>query len=132
VLPALIRKFHECRVNGGGKVVVWGSGAPRREFMHVDDLADACLFLMDHYDQQQTINVGTGEDVAIKELACLLRDTICPGAEIVFDASMPDGTPRKQLDISRLNSLGWRHKIPLGEGIATTYAWFCDQQAVAI
>jgi GDP-L-fucose synthase len=128
VVPALIRKFHECRASGGGQVVVWGSGSPRREFLHVDDLADACLFLMDNYDEMQTINVGTGEDLTIGELAMLVRDVVCPAAEIVFDAKMPDGTPRKQLDVSRLHGLGWRHRIPLREGIAAAYEWFCDRE----
>jgi GDP-L-fucose synthase len=131
VLPALIRKFHECRVSEGGQVLVWGTGSPRREFLHVDDLADACLFLMDRYDEPQTINVGTGEDLTIAELAAMVRDIVCPAAEIVFDASMPDGTPRKQLDVSRLHALGWRHRIPLREGIAAAYEWFCERQPVA-
>jgi GDP-L-fucose synthase len=132
VLPALIRKFHECRVQGGGQVTVWGTGSPRREFLHVDDLADACLFLMDHYEQEQTINVGTGKDQTIGELAHLIRDIVCPAAEIVFDPSMPDGTPRKLLDVSRIHDLGWRHQIPLDEGIASAYAWFCEREAVSI
>ena len=131
VLPALIRKFHECRVNGGGQVVVWGTGSPRREFLHVDDLADACLFLMDRYDEELTINVGSGEDQTIGELAGLVRDIVCPTAEIVFDTKMPDGTPRKQLDVSRLHGLGWRHKIGLREGIAAAYEWFCEREPVA-
>jgi GDP-L-fucose synthase len=130
VLPALIRKFHECRNSGGGQIVVWGTGSPRREFLHVDDLADACLFLMDRYDDELTVNVGTGEDLTIGELAALVRDIVCPGAEIVFDASMPDGTPRKQLDVSRLHNLGWRHRIPLREGIAAAYQWFIERQPV--
>jgi GDP-L-fucose synthase len=131
VLPALIRKFHECRVSGGGQVVVWGTGSPRREFLHVDDLADACLFLMDRYDEEQTINVGTGEDQTIGELAGLVRDVVCPGAEIVFDTTKPDGTPRKLLDVSRLHALGWRHRTELREGIASAYEWFCDRQPIA-
>jgi GDP-L-fucose synthase len=131
VLPALIRKFHDCRASGGSQVVVWGSGKPRREFLHVDDLADACLFLMDRYDEAMTINVGTGEDLTIRELAELVRDVVCPAAEIVFEASMPDGTPRKLLDVSRIHSLGWRHRIPLREGIAAAYHWFCERETVA-
>jgi GDP-L-fucose synthase len=130
VVPALIRKFHECRVGGGQRVTVWGTGSPRREFMHVDDLADACLFLMDNYDQLQTINVGTGEDLTIKELAELVRDVVCPTAELAFDTSMPDGTPRKQLDVSRLHALGWRHRVLLRDGVASAYEWFCDRQPV--
>jgi GDP-L-fucose synthase len=130
VVPALIRKFHECRVSGGRQASIWGTGSPRREFMHVDDLADACLFLMDNYEENQTINVGTGEDLTIKELASLVRDIVCPSAELVFDASMPDGTPRKQLDVTRIHALGWRHRIALPDGIAAAYQWFCERQAV--
>jgi GDP-L-fucose synthase len=132
VVPALIRKFHECRVGGGQRVTVWGTGSPRREIMHVDDLADACLFLMDNYDQLQTINVGTGDDLTIKELAELIRDVVCPTAELVFDTSMPDGTPRKQLDVSRLHALGWRHRISLRDGIASAYEWFCESVSQSI
>jgi GDP-L-fucose synthase len=131
VVPALIRKFHECRVSGNPRVTVWGTGSPRREFMHVDDLADACLFLMDNYDELQTINVGTGDDLTIRELAMLVRDVVCPSAEIEFDASMPDGTPRKQLDVGRLHALGWRHRVSLRDGIESVYEWFRDRQAVA-
>jgi len=130
VLPALIRKFHDCRAEGGGEVVVWGSGSPRREFLYVDDLADACLFLMDYHEEGQTINVGTGEDQTIGDLARMIRDIICPGAEIVFDTTKPDGTPRKLLDVSRLHALGWRHRTELREGIASAYEWFCDRQPV--
>jgi GDP-L-fucose synthase len=132
VLPALIRKFHDCRTGGGRKVVVWGTGSPRREFLHVDDLADACLFLMDHYNEPSTINVGAGEDLTIRELAEIVRDIVCPAAEIVFDPSMPDGTPQKLLDVSRIHALGWRHRIPLREGIAGAYDWFCEQQLTAV
>ena len=131
VVPALIRKFHEARVSGARQVTVWGTGSPRREFLHVDDLADACLHLMDQYDAEQTINIGSGEDLTIAELAGMIRDTVCPGVEIVFDASMPDGTPRKLLDVSRLHAIGWRHQIPLSEGLATAYEWFCSRQPVA-
>jgi GDP-L-fucose synthase len=130
VVPALIRKFHDCRISGGRQVTVWGTGSPRREFLHVDDLADACLFLMDNYEEQQTVNVGAGEDATIKELATLVRDIVCPSAEVVFDTSMPDGTPRKLLDVSRLHALGWRHRISLRDGIASAYEWFCEREAV--
>ncbi len=126
VLPALIRKFHDCREAGGGAVTVWGSGSPRREFLHVDDLADACLFLMDHYNEPDIINIGTGQDVTIRELADLVRDVICPEAELIFDSSMPDGTPRKLLDVSRLNTLGWRADTGLREGVESAYQWFLD------
>lgn len=131
VVPALIRKFHEARVSGASQVMVWGTGSPRREFLHVDDLADACLALMDRYDGEQTINIGSGEDLTIAELAGMIRDAVCPGVEIVFDASMPDGTPRKLLDVSRLHALGWRHQIPLCEGLASAYEWFCSLLPVA-
>jgi GDP-L-fucose synthase len=99
--------------------------------MHVDDLADACLFLMDQYDGESTVNVGTGEDLTIRELAGVVRDIVNPDVEIVFDASMPDGTPRKLLDVSRLHGLGWRHRTALADGIASAYEWFCKNEAVA-
>lgn len=124
VLPALIRKFHDARMVGSDEVVVWGSGTPRREFLHVDDLADACVFLINHYDAADHINVGTGEDLSIRELAEIIRQIVHPVARIVFDASKPDGTPQKLLDVSRLRALNWRHRIELREGIATTYDWF--------
>jgi len=128
VLPALIRKFHDAKLGHQPDVVVWGSGKPRREFLHVDDLADACVFLMDRYDEPGFVNVGTGEDLTIRELADLVRDVVYPGARIVFDPSKPDGTPRKLLDVSRLHALGWRHCIGLREGIGRTYAWFLAQE----
>lgn len=124
VLPALIRKFHECRTDDAGEVTIWGTGKPRREFLHVDDLADACLFLMEHYNAESTINVGTGTDLSIGELAELVRQVVCPSAELKFDTSMPDGTPQKLLDVSRIHDLGWRHRIELREGIESTYEWF--------
>lgn len=128
VLPALIRKFHDAKASGHVEVTVWGSGTARREFLHVDDLADACIFLMNRYDDAEHINVGTGEDLSIRELAELIRDIVYPEARIVFDTSKPDGTPRKLLDVSRLHALGWRHKISLPEGIRTTYEWFLAHQ----
>ncbi len=124
VLPALIRKCHDARTAGQDEVVIWGTGTPRREFLHVDDLADACLFLMDSYDGARHINVGTGEDLSIRELAEMVRDIVHPGARLRFDATKPDGMPRKLLDVSRLHALGWRHRIALREGIDTTYRWF--------
>lgn len=126
VLPALIRKFHDCKLAGGGEVTLWGTGSPRREFLHVDELADACLFLLDHYDEAQTINVGAGEDLTIAELADTVRSIVCPEARIAYDASMPDGTPRKLLDVSRLTALGWQSRVPLPDGIASTYTWFLE------
>ncbi|HEV8581910.1 MAG TPA: GDP-L-fucose synthase [Thermoanaerobaculia bacterium] len=123
VLPALMRKFHEAKADGG-EVTVWGTGSPRREFLHVDDLADACLFLMRHYDEDGHINVGTGEDLSIRELAEVIRDVVAPGVRLAFDPSKPDGMPRKLLDVSRLRSLGWRHRIELRQGIEQTYLWF--------
>src|SRR5258705_4145235 len=108
VLPALIRKFHEARVEGAAEVTIWGTGNPRREFLHVDDLADACLFLMEHYDAPEHINVGTGEDLSIRELAEMERERVHPDADLVFDATQPDGTPRKLLDCGRLRPLAWR------------------------
>jgi GDP-L-fucose synthase len=124
VLPALMRKFHEAREAGVDEVTVWGSGTPRREFMHCDDLADACLFLMDRYEDEPAINVGTGVDLTIAELADAIRRVVHPRAKIVFDPSMPDGMRRKVLDVSRLHALGWRHRTSLEDGIASTYAWF--------
>lgn len=140
VLPALIRKFHDAKESGETAVTVWGSGKPRREFLYVDDLAEACVFLMDHYDGAQHINVGTGEDLSIAELAELVRDIVYPDGEIVFDTSKPDGTPRKLLDCSRVHALGWRHQVELADGIRRTYAWFMesaklrpqDEQAIPI
>ena len=126
VLPALIRKFHDAKVEGRTEVPIWGSGSPRREFLHVDDLADACLFLMRHYDAAEHVNVGTGEDLTIRELAEMVRDVVHPGATLAFDTSKPDGTPRKLLDVSRLHALGWRHRIGLREGIESSYRWFLE------
>ncbi len=123
VLPALIRRFHEAKEAGEREMVVWGTGAPRREFLHVDDLADACLFLMRHYGEAEHVNVGTGEEVTIRELAEAVRDAVAPGIALRFDPTKPDGMPRKLLDVSRLHALGWHHTIGLREGIAATYAW---------
>jgi len=124
VLPALMRKFHDAKVHGVPEVEIWGSGTPYREFLHVDDLADACVYLMEHYDEELHINVGTGQDLQIAELAALIRDTVYPEAAIRFDPSKPDGTPRKLLDVSRLDALGWRASTSLADGIAGTYEWF--------
>jgi GDP-L-fucose synthase len=131
VLPALIRRFHDARLQNRKTVVVWGTGTPRRELLHVDDLADACLFLMRRYDEAEHVNVGTGEDLTIRQIAEMVRDVVHPDAAIVFDASKPDGAPRKHLDVSRLRELGWRHRIGLPEGIASAYAWFMANREVA-
>ncbi len=128
VLPALIRKFHEAKFNHKPSVEIWGTGTPRREFLHVDDLADACLFLMLHYDEPQFVNVGVGEDISIKELALLIKQIVGYEGELTFDTSKPDGTPRKLLDVSRMKSLGWEAKISLEEGIRMTYHWFVREE----
>lgn len=121
VLPALIRKFHEAKTKGNDVVEIWGSGSPKREFLHADDLAEACIFLMENYNEPTTINIGTGEDVTIKELAELIAKTVGFEGKLAFDTSKPDGTPRKLMDVSKLNALGWKYKIPLDEGIKATY-----------
>lgn len=124
VLPALMRKFHEARVRGEDTVEIWGTGRARREFLHVDDLADACLFLMDHYESGDHINIGTGVDLSIAELAVAIRDLVHPGADLRFDLSRPDGMPRRVLDVSAMTALGWRSSIDLATGLASTYEWF--------
>ena len=126
VLPALLRKAHEAKVSGARELVVWGTGQPRREFLHVDDMAAACLFLLRNYDSPEIVNVGCGEDVTIRELAELVCDVVGFDGELTFDASKPDGTPRKLLDVSRLTALGWRPTISLRDGIASTYEWFLE------
>ncbi len=128
VIPGMIRRFHEAREAGDRYVTIWGSGEPRREFLHVDDLADACLFLMAHYDEPGPINVGTGEDVSIRELAETIREIVYPDCELKFDRSKPDGTPRKLLDVSRIHALGWKHRIGLREGLQQTYDWFVENR----
>ena len=124
VIAALLRKAHEAKMGGADEVVVWGSGEPRREFLYVDDLASACLFLLQNYDSPEIINIGSGEDLTVRELAELICDVVGFEGELAWDRSKPDGTPRKLLDISKIKSLGWQPKIPLREGIARTYAWF--------
>jgi GDP-L-fucose synthase len=124
VLPALIRKFHDAKSEGRSEVVIWGTGAARREFLHVDDLADACVFILERYDGDLHINVGTGEDLSIRELAEMVREIVYPQASLTFDTTKPDGTPRKLLDVSRLHALGWQHRIGLRQGIESTYRWF--------
>ena len=124
VLPALIRRFHEAKISDQKEVEIWGTGSAYREFLHVDDLADACLFLMDNYSESEHINVGTGKDSSIGDLAERIRDLVHPEATISFDTSKPDGMPRKVLDVSKLKNLGWESKIPLNEGLASTYDWY--------
>jgi GDP-L-fucose synthase len=124
VVPALIRKFHDATLRGASDVEIWGTGSPRREFLYVDDLADAALFLMLHYDEEQIINVGTGEDVTIRELAETIAAIAGYQGNLVFDSSKPDGTPRKLLDVSRLRALGWHPRIALKGGLAATYDWY--------
>ena len=131
VLPALIRKVHEAKQAGAKNIAVWGSGNPRREFLHTDDLADACVFLLEHYDQPDLINVGCGEDVTIRELAETVCDVLGFEGSLEFDPTKPDGTPRKLLDIQKIKSLGWSPKIPLREGIADAYDWFIKNQSTA-
>jgi GDP-L-fucose synthase len=129
VLPALLRKFHEAKEAGAPQVTVWGSGTPRREFLHVDDLADACVFLMDEHEGSEIVNVGIGEDVSIRELAEIIQDVVGYTGELVFDATKPDGTPRKLLDVSRINRMGWRARTGLREGVESTYAWYLENAA---
>jgi len=129
VLPALIRKFHDAKLSGAPSVEIWGTGSPMREFLHVDDLADACLHLMNNYSDDIHVNVGTGVDLSIRELAEKIRDLVYPDAELRFDLTKPDGTPRKVLDVSRLRATGWEPKIDLDSGVRDTYQWFLDQEA---
>jgi GDP-L-fucose synthase len=130
VLPALLRKAHEAKSKGDRELVVWGSGKPRREFLHVDDLAAACVFLLENYDSPEIINVGCGEDISIRELAELICDVVGFQGDLTWDTNQPDGTPRKLLDVSKLHELGWRHTIGLREGIARTYEWFLQNAAL--
>ena len=126
VFPALIRKFHEAKVANAPTVTVWGTGSPKREFLHADDLAGACVHLMNTYNDPSIVNIGTGEDVSIKEFAELVREVVGYTGEIVWDTTKPDGTPRKLLDVSKVNGLGWKASISLRDGIAKTYAWFVE------
>lgn len=131
VLPAFVRKVHDAKEAGAKSITVWGTGTPRREFLHTRDLADACLFLLENYDEPDLVNIGCGEDVTIRELAETVCDVLGFDGTLEFDASKPDGTPRKLLDISKIKSLGWAPKIPLREGIADAYRWFCENQSEA-
>lgn len=130
VLPALIRKFHEAKKNNSPSVEVWGTGSPRREFLHVDDLADACIFLMENYSEELFLNIGTGEDIAIKELAELIKEVVGFSGDLVFNTNYPDGTPRKLLDVSKLHGLGWKHKIDLKSGVVAVYEDFKKAMAI--
>jgi len=124
VIPAMIRKFHEAKASGAATVEIWGTGTPLREFMFVDDLADGCLYLMEHYDDKLFVNIGTGEEVTIKQLATLVKQIVDFGGEIIFDTSKPDGTPRKLMDSSLLHAMGWKHKTSLEEGLTKAYEYF--------
>lgn len=124
VLPAMIRKFHDAKMHRKEAVTLWGTGSPRREFLHVDDLADACVFLMNNYNESEIVNIGAGEDITIKELAEIIKSVVGYEGEIVWDTSKPDGTPRKLLDVSKLKALGWKPKIGLDVGIKSTYEWY--------
>ncbi|MRS60842.1 GDP-L-fucose synthase [Larkinella terrae] len=132
VLPALIRKFHEAKSNGSAFVEIWGSGSPRREFLHADDLADACVFLMETYNEKLFVNIGTGEDVTIRELAELIKETVGFEGELRWNTDKPDGTPRKLMDVSRLHNLGWQHRTDLKKGISITYQDFLRNQEVYV
>ena len=128
VLPALIRKFHEAKVNNSEVVEVWGTGTPLREFLYVDDMADACVFLMENYDGEQHVNIGTGEEVSIRELAETVKKVVGFDGELVFNTDMPDGTPRKLTTVDKLHGLGWKHKVSLNEGIKRAYNWFINKE----
>jgi len=130
VLPALLRKFHEAKESGSTDVQIWGSGTPRREFLFADDLADACLFLMEHYNEKEIINIGCGQDVTIKELAEIVKEVVGFTGNLVYDTSRPDGTPRKLLDVSKIHSLGWQHKTSLKDGMKIAYQDFLKKQQI--
>ena len=129
VVPALIRKFYEAKKDGTKEVIIWGTGKPRREFLHVDDLADASVFLMDNYNGSEIVNVGVGEDISIKKLASIIKRISGFQGKVVWDTSKPDGTPRKLLDVSRLQSLGWRHKTNLEDGLQEIYRWYLHERS---
>ena len=132
VIPAMIRRFHEAKISGAPAATLWGTGTPRREFLHVDDLANAACFLMEDYDAPEALNVGVGEDLTIAELAALVARVIGYSGCVAFDSSRPDGTPRKLLDVSRIHGLGWHAQIPLERGIASTYEWYLAQSATSV
>jgi GDP-L-fucose synthase len=128
VLPSLVRKFHEAKINNVPEVSIWGSGLPKREFLHADDLADACVFLMNTYSDEGLVNIGTGEDISISDLALLIKDVVGYEGAIVYDASKPDGTPRKLMDVSKLSTLGWKYTIPLKKGLEMVYQEYQSRQ----
>ena len=128
VLPALIRRFHEAKVEGLKEVTIWGSGKPKREFLYSDDLAEACLFLMEHYNEKEIVNIGCGEDISIKELAETVKEVTGFNGELVFDTTRPDGTPRKLLDVSKIHNLGWHHKVALKDGLKEAYQDFLKKE----
>ncbi len=132
VLPALIRKFHTAKMTGAKTVEVWGTGSPKREFLHVDDLADACFFLLNNYDHELFVNIGTGEDLTIKELAEMIKDIVGFEGQLHWDTSKPDGTPRKLMDVSRLHDMGWKHRIGLREGITSVYKEFAASELAKV
>ena len=131
VMPAMIRKFHDAKVNGAGSVELWGTGTPLREFLYVDDMADACVFLLENYDGEQHVNIGTGKEVTIKELAETVKRVVGFEGDIVWNSEMPDGTPRKLTDVTKLHNLGWTHKIELEEGVQLAYGWFKENVQAA-
>lgn len=126
VMPAMIRKFHEAKKNGRESVELWGTGTPLREFLYVEDMADACVFLLENYDEEQHVNVGTGKEISIKELAETVKRTVGYEGDIVWNTNMPDGTPRKLTNVEKLHGLGWKHKVELEEGVKLAYEWFCE------
>lgn len=131
VMPAMIRKFHEAKVNRKPEVELWGTGTPLREFLYVDDMADACVFLLENYDGEEHVNIGTGEEISIKELAMAVKEQVGYEGNILWNTEMPDGTPRKLTDVSRLHEMGWTHRVGLKEGIALSYRWFCENVETA-
>ncbi|OOM77959.1 GDP-L-fucose synthase [Clostridium puniceum] len=130
VMPAIIRKIHEAKINNQKQVEVWGSGKPLREFLYVDDMADACVYLMNNYDGEEHVNIGTGEEVSIKDLAFIIKDIVKYEGEIVFNSKMKDGTPRKICDVSKLTDLGWKYRVGLKEGINSTYEWYKNNKCI--
>lgn len=126
VMPAMIRKFHDAKINGAQSVELWGTGTPLREFLYVDDMADACVFLLEEYDGEQHVNIGTGKEISIKELAETVKEVVGYTGDIVWNTEMPDGTPRKLTNVDKLHKLGFKHKVELQEGIELSYKWFCE------